>query len=129
MSPFRLVTDVRQAADNLRAQKTRTLLTALGIVFGCIDLVLDRDNELHFLEINQGGQFLFGERWVASQPMLRAMSAMLAQGRTDYSIEDFPPVSYQQFKESEAYQSWSAEVELHSSQLAQNFVSVEQLAA
>ena len=34
MTPFRLLTDVLQAADNLRAQKTRTLLTALGIVFG-----------------------------------------------------------------------------------------------
>jgi putative ABC transport system permease protein len=31
---FRYANDVRQAADNLRAQKTRTLLTALGIVFG-----------------------------------------------------------------------------------------------
>jgi len=34
VNPFRLASDVRQAADNLRAQKTRTLLTALGIVFG-----------------------------------------------------------------------------------------------
>ena len=34
MNPFRILTDVRQAADNLRAQATRTLLTALGIVFG-----------------------------------------------------------------------------------------------
>jgi putative ABC transport system permease protein len=31
---LRYAADVRQAADNLRAQKTRTLLTALGIVFG-----------------------------------------------------------------------------------------------
>ena len=34
MSLLRYLADVRQAADNLRAQKTRTLLTALGIVFG-----------------------------------------------------------------------------------------------
>ena len=34
MNLFRIVADVRQAADNLHAQKTRTLLTALGIVFG-----------------------------------------------------------------------------------------------
>ena len=34
MSPLRYLADVGQAADNLRAQKTRTLLTALGIVFG-----------------------------------------------------------------------------------------------
>ncbi len=34
MTFFRYVADVKQAADNLRAQKTRTLLTALGIVFG-----------------------------------------------------------------------------------------------
>src|SRR5450755_1989132 len=30
----RIFTDTAQAFDNLRAQKTRTLLTALGIVFG-----------------------------------------------------------------------------------------------
>jgi putative ABC transport system permease protein len=34
MTPSRLFSDFRLAADNLRAQKTRTLLTALGIVFG-----------------------------------------------------------------------------------------------
>ena len=34
MSFLRYLADVGQAADNLRAQKTRTLLTALGIVFG-----------------------------------------------------------------------------------------------
>ena len=34
MSVLRYAADVRQAADNLRAQATRTLLTALGIVFG-----------------------------------------------------------------------------------------------
>jgi putative ABC transport system permease protein len=33
-SPRRLFSDVRQALDNLRAQKTRTILTAMGIVFG-----------------------------------------------------------------------------------------------
>ena len=34
MSLFRYLADVRQAIENLRAQATRTLLTALGIVFG-----------------------------------------------------------------------------------------------
>ena len=33
---LRYAADVRQAADNLRAQATRTLLTALGIVFGAV---------------------------------------------------------------------------------------------
>jgi putative ABC transport system permease protein len=31
---FRYVSDIPRAFDNLRAQKTRTVLTALGIVFG-----------------------------------------------------------------------------------------------
>src|SRR6202453_456694 len=31
---FRLSADIKQALGNLRAQKTRSLLTALGIVFG-----------------------------------------------------------------------------------------------
>jgi putative ABC transport system permease protein len=34
VSLFRYLADVPQAVENLRAQKTRTLLTALGIVFG-----------------------------------------------------------------------------------------------
>src|SRR5579864_5532841 len=34
MSVFRFLSDVPLAFDNLRAQKTRTVLTALGIVFG-----------------------------------------------------------------------------------------------
>ena len=33
-APGRIISDTAQAFDNLRAQKTRTLLTALGIVFG-----------------------------------------------------------------------------------------------
>lgn len=36
-------------------------MDALGLVFGCIDLVADDHDELHFLEINQAGQFLFVE--------------------------------------------------------------------
>ena len=34
MSAARIFSDLRQALANLRAQKTRTMLTALGIVFG-----------------------------------------------------------------------------------------------
>src|SRR5580692_2078256 len=34
MSAFRYFSDIPLAFDNLRAQKTRTVLTALGIVFG-----------------------------------------------------------------------------------------------
>src|ERR1051325_1138027 len=34
MSLFRWLADIPLAFDNLRAQKTRTVLTALGIVFG-----------------------------------------------------------------------------------------------
>jgi putative ABC transport system permease protein len=34
MNAFRYLSDIPLAFDNLRAQKTRTVLTALGIVFG-----------------------------------------------------------------------------------------------
>jgi len=86
--------------------KLQALMAQLGLVFGCVDLVLDRDGELHFLEVNQAGQFLFVERWTESQPVLQAICAMLAEGRADYSLDAWQSVSYRSFRESDAYQVW-----------------------
>ena len=85
-------------------QKLRALMKRLGLVFGCIDLVADRKGHLYFLEINQAGQFLFVEDKLPALPLLRAMTAFLMTGRTDYDLEDSIPVHLEQFRDSSEYE-------------------------
>ncbi len=84
----------------------RRLMDTLGLAFGCIDLVVDEHDDLHFLEINQAGQFLFVEHDVPELPLLRAMTAMLAQARTDYTLDATAEVSYAAFLEDPEQQAW-----------------------
>lgn len=90
--------------------KLRALMRELGLVFGCIDLVVDRQGEVYFLEVNQAGQFLFVEDMVPDYPILRAMTAMLASGRTDYDIAVPATVTMEAFRASEAYEALSERV-------------------
>ncbi|MEH6421808.1 hypothetical protein [Pseudomonas sp. CGJS7] len=109
----------RQAVQGLRAQagelsaadqaKLAALMRELGLVFGCIDLAIDANGDAHFLEINQAGQFLFVEDLVPSLPLLRAMSAMLAEGRADYSLATIAEVSYADYCASEEHRAWWAQ--------------------
>jgi len=86
--------------------KLESLLRELGLVFGCIDVAVDVDGDAHFLEVNQAGQFLFLEELAPPLPLLRAMCAMLACGRTDYSLEAAADVSYPTYAASEAHRAW-----------------------
>lgn len=89
----------------------RALMRELGLVFGCVDLVVDAEGELHFLEINQSGQFLFLEPDVPELPLLRAFSAMLMQARPDYSLDAMPAqVSLAAYLDSDHYRQWWDEV-------------------
>lgn len=85
----------------------RRLMESLGLVFGCIDLVADEHDELHFLEINQAGQFLFVEHDTPELPLLRATAAMLAEGRPDYSLDTIADdVSYAAYLEDPEQIAW-----------------------
>ncbi len=85
----------------------RRLMESLGLVFGCIDLVADEHDELHFLEINQAGQFLFAEHDTPELPLLRATAAMLAEGRPDYSLDTIADdVSYATYLEDPKQIAW-----------------------
>ncbi|GLQ98854.1 hypothetical protein GCM10007863_32740 [Dyella mobilis] len=77
--------------------KLREVMSRLGIVFGCIDLVVDRNDDIYFLEVNQAGQFLFVEELMPDMPILRAMTAMLSSGSTDYSYGDSVDVRLEQY--------------------------------
>lgn len=60
-------------------QKCLDLMERLGLVFGCLDLVVTPDNRVVFLEINQMGQFLFLERQTGF-PLLDAFTEFLLGG-------------------------------------------------
>jgi glutathione synthase/RimK-type ligase-like ATP-grasp enzyme len=53
------------------------LLRRLGLVFGCIDLIVTPDDEYVFLEINQMGQFLWVEDVCPEIPMLQTFCEFL----------------------------------------------------
>jgi hypothetical protein len=96
MKPFQL--------GHLLQQKLKALTSRLGIVFGCIDLVIDRDNSVFFLEVNQAGQFLFVEEKVGSLPLLQSVMAMLMEARCDYSSEATKKVALADYFASDEYQ-------------------------
>jgi glutathione synthase/RimK-type ligase-like ATP-grasp enzyme len=89
----------------------RQLMDTLGLAFGCIDLVVDEHDHLHFLEINQAGQFLFVEHALPELPLLRATAAMLGQARVDYTLEAMPAdIAYAAFLQDPEEIAWWASV-------------------
>lgn len=107
---------VSSLADNVQATPAdlpdtwvdglHRLMRKLGIVFGCIDLAVDREGGLHFLEVNQAGQFLFLEHAVPSMPLLRATCALLTQARPDYTLESAPAMTYAEYVDSDQHRQW-----------------------
>ncbi len=89
-------------------RKLLRLVRALGLVQGSIDLAVDALGEAHFLEINQGGQFLYVEERLPELPLLAAFCSLFAQARRDFVL-DRSFGSYAGFCASEAYRQWQRE--------------------
>lgn len=62
------------------AQRCQAVCRALGITFGCIDLIVTRSGEYVFLEVNEAGQFLWQENLAPELPMLDSFCRFLARG-------------------------------------------------
>jgi hypothetical protein len=58
-------------------------LKDLGLVFGCLDLIVTPEGEYVFLEVNESGQFLWVEGYTGL-PLLDAFTELLIQGRKDF---------------------------------------------
>lgn len=71
------------------AERCAALLDRLGLVFGAFDFIVSPDGALHFLEVNEMGQFLFLERY-AGLPLLDAFAEFLIQGRVDFDGRKSP---------------------------------------
>lgn len=66
------------------ATRCLAVTRALGLVFGCLDLVVTTDDEAVFLEINPMGQFLWLEELNPAHRLLDAFCALLVAGRPDF---------------------------------------------
>jgi hypothetical protein len=87
--------DWRKSGESLRIESTElvpsvqanclTLMRRLGLVFGCIDLIVTPGGDSVFLEVNEMGQFLFLEE-KTGVPLLDAMAELLLQGRPDFIL-------------------------------------------
>lgn len=72
-----------RASEDLR-DGIRKYMIASGLIFGCIDLIVDKSGDIWFLECNQSGQFLWVELRVPQLPVLDAMCQLLS--RSDDSL-------------------------------------------
>lgn len=61
------------------AAQCRSVVAALGLAFGCLDLIVTPRQEFVFLEVNEMGQFLFVENY-AKVPLLDPFTELLIQG-------------------------------------------------
>ncbi len=81
------------------------LMAALGLVFGCIDLVVTTTGEAFFLEVNEAGQFLWLEGLNPDIPMLSLFADFIASGRPDFTrTTRSDRVSMAEYDESERFQ-------------------------
>jgi hypothetical protein len=85
--------------------KLHNVMSRLGIVFGCFDLVMGKDGELYFLEVNQAGQFLFLEQQMPELHLLQAMTSMLKTGRCDYNVNESISLNLSEYLVSDDYLS------------------------
>lgn len=50
--------------------KCLALMESLGLVYGCLDLIVDKEGRYYFLEVNNAGQFLWKELYGDGMPLL-----------------------------------------------------------
>ena len=84
-------------------QGIQALMASLGLVFGCLDFVVDADGAYQFLEINQAGQFLFLEDMIPDIGVMRMVASFLSAGTRDYSMVEDASLTMAGFRSSEAY--------------------------
>jgi hypothetical protein len=91
----------------------RALLKRLGLVFGCIDLIVTPSDEYVFLEINQMGQFLWVEAMCPQIPLLQMFCEFLVQRDPTYRYVAAPHRYAFVDVHAAAVQMLEAERELH----------------
>lgn len=76
-----------EVCDHLK-NKCISLMCELGLVFGCIDVIITPSGDHVFLEVNEAGQFLWIEERLPVIPMLDAFVKFLAEPSPSF-VYDF----------------------------------------
>ena len=80
----------------------------MGLEFGCIDLIVDKNGDHIFIEVNESGQFLWKEQMLPDLPLLDSFCRFLARGEgqrehrlrlTDYLASDQRSVDRQSLED------------------------------
>lgn len=76
----------------------RALMSEMGLVCGCIDIIVTKSGEYVFLEVNERGQFLWTESLNQNIPALSTFCRQLGKMAGYGGIDSFP--SFREFMES-----------------------------
>ncbi|TDR40756.1 glutathione synthase/RimK-type ligase-like ATP-grasp enzyme [Tahibacter aquaticus] len=83
------------------------LMRRFGIVSGCFDFIVDSDGEYVFLEVNEGGQFLWVEQRCAEIPMLDTFCDFLVCRDPAYRRKhDSPRLSFAEAYRDPRLKTW-----------------------
>lgn len=83
-------------------------VAALDLKYGCIDLVVDDDNTIFFLEINPSGQFLFVEQMIPEFALLNTFSSMLRAQSKSFNADRSDAISTSAFEQTDDFQAMMA---------------------
>ncbi|HEY0709545.1 MAG TPA: hypothetical protein VGG33_22230 [Polyangia bacterium] len=88
LEPYRSLPASRYELPETVARKCQALMRRLGLVFGCLDLIVTPQGEHVFLEVNQMGQFLWLEQIAPKLPMLDAFCQFLLSQNPDFRYDE-----------------------------------------
>ena len=100
IEPYTLNTEIQE--------KILTFMADLGISFGSLDLIVTKNNEIVFLEVNEQGQFLFLEERCPELDILNEFCKFLSSDKSDSAHGKCR--SYADCKLSEDYADFMVEV-------------------
>lgn len=94
--------DVAQLGEEMEERIT-AYVNALGLKYGCIDLVVDQNDKIFFLEINPSGQFLFIEQMVPEFRLLSAFSSMLRAKSKRFELDSNKSINTNEFEKTDEF--------------------------
>ena len=110
--PEKLTPVIVDLPSNITA-KCHTLMANLGLVFGCIDIIVTLNGEYCFLEVNEMGQFLWVEEHCPQLPLLETFSQFLIDRNTS-CVSPACAISYAAYLNSDQFQiDWNNRKSLH----------------
>jgi len=78
--------------------KIHHLMKTMGLEIGCVDFIVDDNDDIYFLEINEAGQFLFVERCNSDIACLDSVCRFLCEkAGADKETLDMSTLHYQNF--------------------------------